>query len=169
MSAMASQATSVSSICSTFCSGADQRKHQSSVSLVFVRAIHRFSVVSTHKEPASHAENVSIWWRHHVRIGHWALQHIRDLNTVIAVLDRLIFNMSPYPDRKVHGANMELTWVLSGPDRPHVGPMNLAIRVYMEICFILEQSTGSTSTDQGLILLTKGCGITPMSSVLYLS
>ena len=32
------------------------------------------------------------------------------------------------PDSKVHGANMRPTWVLSTPDGPHVGPMNLAIR-----------------------------------------
>ena len=32
------------------------------------------------------------------------------------------------PDSKVHGANMGPNWVLSAPDRPHVGPMNLAIR-----------------------------------------
>ena len=29
---------------------------------------------------------------------------------------------------KVHGANMEPTWVLSARDGPHVGPMNLAVR-----------------------------------------
>ena len=34
-----------------------------------------------------------------------------------------------YPDSKVHGANMGPTWVLSAPDGPHVGHMNLAIRV----------------------------------------
>ena len=32
------------------------------------------------------------------------------------------------PDSKVHGANMGPTRVLSDPDGPHVGPMNLAIR-----------------------------------------
>ena len=32
------------------------------------------------------------------------------------------------PDGKVHGANMEPTWVLLAPDGPHAGPMNLAIR-----------------------------------------
>ena len=32
-------------------------------------------------------------------------------------------------DSKVHGAKMETTWVLSAPDGPHVGPVNLAIRV----------------------------------------
>ena len=33
------------------------------------------------------------------------------------------------PDNKIHGANIGPTWVLSAPDGPHVGPMNLAIRV----------------------------------------
>ena len=39
----------------------------------------------------------------------------------------LIFHT--FPDSKVPGANMGPTWVLSAPDGPHVGPMNLAIRV----------------------------------------
>ena len=34
-----------------------------------------------------------------------------------------------YPEKKVHGANMGPTWVLSVPDGPHVGPMNVAISV----------------------------------------
>ena len=34
-----------------------------------------------------------------------------------------------YPDSKVHVANMGPTWALSAPDGPHIGPMNLAIRV----------------------------------------
>ena len=33
-----------------------------------------------------------------------------------------------FPDSKVHGANVGPTWVLSAPDGPHDGPMNLAIR-----------------------------------------
>ena len=33
------------------------------------------------------------------------------------------------PDSKVHRENMGPTWVLSAPDGPYVGPMNLAIRV----------------------------------------
>ena len=32
------------------------------------------------------------------------------------------------PDSGVHAAIMGPTWVLSAPDGPHVGPMNLAIR-----------------------------------------
>ena len=34
-----------------------------------------------------------------------------------------------FPDSKVHAANIGPTWVLSAPDGPHVGPMNLAIVV----------------------------------------
>ena len=36
-------------------------------------------------------------------------------------------NFDTAQDSKVHGANMGPTWVLSAPDGPHVGPMNLAI------------------------------------------
>ena len=53
MSAMASQITGVLSVCSNICSGADERKHQSSVSLAFVRGIHRPPVDSPHKGPAT--------------------------------------------------------------------------------------------------------------------
>ena len=49
MSAMASQITSVSIVCLNVCSGADQRKHQSSASLAFVTRIHRSPVDSPHK------------------------------------------------------------------------------------------------------------------------
>ena len=34
-----------------------------------------------------------------------------------------------YPDTKIQVAHMGPTWVLSASDGPHVGPMNLAIRV----------------------------------------
>ena len=49
MSAMVSQITGVTIVYSTVCSGADQRKHQSSASLAFVRGIHRWPVNSPHK------------------------------------------------------------------------------------------------------------------------
>ena len=41
-----------------------------------------------------------------------------------------------YPDNKVHGANMGPIWVLSPPVGPHVGPMNLAIRVFVVITLL---------------------------------
>ena len=47
-SAMASEITGVSIVCSAVCSDVDQRKHQSSASLAFVRGIHRWiPLVST--------------------------------------------------------------------------------------------------------------------------
>ena len=53
MSAMASQITGVSIVYSTFCSGTDQRKHQSSASLAFMKGIHRWPVYSPHKGPVT--------------------------------------------------------------------------------------------------------------------
>ena len=53
MSAMASQTTSLTIVYSTVYSGVDQRKHQSSASLAFVRGIHRWPVNSPHKGPVS--------------------------------------------------------------------------------------------------------------------
>ena len=64
MSAMASQITSLTIVYSIVYSGADQRKHQSSASLAFVRGIHRWPVNSQHKGPVTR-KNVSIWWRHY--------------------------------------------------------------------------------------------------------
>ena len=53
MSAMASQIAGVSMFCLTVCSSADQRKHQSSASLAFVRGIHRWPMNSPHKGPVT--------------------------------------------------------------------------------------------------------------------
>ena len=53
MSAIASQITSLTIVYSTIYSDADQRKHQSSASLAFVRGIHRGPVNSPHKWPVT--------------------------------------------------------------------------------------------------------------------
>ena len=53
MSAMASQITSLTIVHSAVYSGEDQRKHQSSASLAFVRGIHRWPVNSPHKGPVT--------------------------------------------------------------------------------------------------------------------
>ena len=45
------QITSLTIVYSTVCSGSDQRKHQCSASLAFVRTIHRWPVNSPHKGP----------------------------------------------------------------------------------------------------------------------
>ena len=63
MSAMTSELIGGSIVFSTVCPGADQRKHQSSASLPFVRGIHRSPVDSPHKGPVTRQSY--IWWRHH--------------------------------------------------------------------------------------------------------
>ena len=133
MDTMASQFTSPTIVNSTVYSGADQRKHQSSASLAFVRRIHRWPVNSSHKWPvtrkmfpfddviillalfygnpptvissqmASNAWSVSMWWR---------TMHMRRQGKEV------------HPDSKFHGANMG----------PHVDPMNLVIWVHLWCC-----------------------------------
>ena len=94
MRAMVSQITGVSIVCWTVCSGADQRKHQSSASLAFVRGIHRWPVNSPHKGPVTRKmfpfDDVIMWqlrcaasispplmfWRCQTGIGRWTdIQH----------------------------------------------------------------------------------------------
>ena len=53
MGAMASQTTGLTIVYLTVCSSADQRKHQSPVSLAFVRGIHRWPGNSPHKWPVT--------------------------------------------------------------------------------------------------------------------
>ena len=53
MSAMAHQMSSLTIVYSTVYSGADQRKHQSSGSLAFVKEIQRWPVNSPHKGPVT--------------------------------------------------------------------------------------------------------------------
>ena len=62
MSVMASQITNLTIVCSTVYLGTDQRKHQSSASLAFVRGTGDQEFPA---KRASNAENVIIWWRHH--------------------------------------------------------------------------------------------------------
>ena len=62
-----------------------------------------------------------------------------------------------YPDSNVHVAHMGPTWILSAPGGPHVGPMNLAIRVYklydatwIHLMWVLSFRTENSSGLQGL-------------------
>ena len=63
MSALASQIISVSSVCSTVCSGADQINHQSSASLASAR--NPPVTGGFPSQNSSNTENAFIWWRHH--------------------------------------------------------------------------------------------------------
>ena len=53
MGTMTSQITGVSIVCLTVCSGEDERKHQSYVSLAYVRGIHQWPVDSLHRGPVT--------------------------------------------------------------------------------------------------------------------
>ena len=65
MGAMTSQITSLTSVYSTVYSGADQSKHQSSA-LLAICAGNSPGTGELPAQMASNAENVSIWWRHHI-------------------------------------------------------------------------------------------------------
>ena len=60
--AVASQFTSLTIVYWTVYSGADQRKHQSSASLAFVRGIHRWPVNSPHKWPVMRKMMMTSSW-----------------------------------------------------------------------------------------------------------
>ena len=67
----------------------------------------------------------------------WIFLRKRRYICIICVFIMSTVRQHRYPDSKVHGANMGPIWVLSAPDGPHIGPMNLAIRVvaiYMTVC-----------------------------------
>ena len=53
MSAIASQITGVSIVCSAVCSGENQRKRQSSASLAFLKGTHWWPVDSPNKGPVT--------------------------------------------------------------------------------------------------------------------
>ena len=64
MGIMASQVTGVWPVCPVVCSDANQRKHQNSASLVFVRGLTGERWFTSQR--ASKAESFAISWRHHV-------------------------------------------------------------------------------------------------------
>ena len=87
-----------------------------------------------------------IWRDHHRWDQMYHVTYMEDVVGVIRLQTALISHyehilqnvyMVRSPDSKVHGANMGPTWVLSAPDGPHVGPMNLAIRGSL-LCFVVD-------------------------------
>ena len=69
----------------------------------------------------------------------WFIQLMNIITPSIFFKITILSAHNSFADNKVHGANMGPTWVLSAPDGPHVGPMNLAIWVacYGEMCSFL--------------------------------
>ena len=96
----------------------------------FVRGIHRSPVNSPHKGQWRGALMFTLIC---ARINDWVNNgEAGDLRRNRAHYDVIImitFQSHTFLDSKVHGANVGSTWVMSAPDGPHVGPMNLATRV----------------------------------------
>ena len=88
--------------------------------------------------------------------SHWKFWMFSVQQNIISNSWRLQHN----PDSKVHGANMDPTWVLSAPSGPHVGPMNLAIWEDLNITqgrWNIHTDFGFTKDDPYLML----AGMTP--------
>ena len=149
MIAMASQITGVSIVCSTACSGADQRKYHSSTSMALQMGMHQWPVDS----PRSNVENVSIWWRHHGAAVMRYLKHyatsLGDTHTGLHFdlwlrLPRKTSNLKAMPaiaetlpDSKVHGANTGPTWGSQDPGVPRVGPWTLLSGEPLQVIMVI--------------------------------
>ena len=81
MGTIASQITSLTIVYSTVYSDADERKHQSSGSLAFLRGIHRGPVNSPHKWPGTRKmfpfDDVIMNRVHSLLLGMWDIQNRR--------------------------------------------------------------------------------------------
>ena len=88
-------------VCSTLCSGADQRKHQSSASLAFARGIHWWPMDSHHKVPVTREmfpPDDVIMLR---EVGKWEIrvkEYIQTSSTIIINYPgmKLRFSVKPY-------------------------------------------------------------------------
>ena len=140
MGAVASQITRLTIVYSTVDSGADQRKHQSSTSLAFVRGIHRGPVNSPHKWPVTRKmvpfddvimELVPRRWPGR-GVSHFTWRAQTSFRGFVS--DIYIYNIYIYPDSKVHGPIMGQhgpIWGRQDPGGPHVGSKNFDIWVLL--------------------------------------
>ena len=157
MSAMAYQITSLSIVYSTVCSAVDQRKHQRSASLAFVRGIHRWPMDSPHKGPvtrkylplitSSYVDPLGMGkYRPHTQTkpsyfhGDTRATAVQVYITSTGIVMRLLLSQwinpkwfwcTHHPESKVHEANMGSIWGQLDLAKPHVGPMNFAIWTYV--------------------------------------
>ena len=68
---------------------------------------------------------------------------------------------SNHPDSKVQGATMGPTWVLSAPDGPHGGPINLAVYTILCQSYFFEWSE--------LLTRSQECSWVMTSSLVYMA
>ena len=113
MGAIASQITSLTIVFSTVYLDTDQRKHQSSASLAFVRGIHRRPVNSL-AQMASNAENGSTWWRHHEWLAHCTCIHCLRFITHFARGDHSHLIVKHYSDVIMSTTSSQITgvWII---------------------------------------------------------
>ena len=119
MGAMASQITSLTIVYST---GADQRKHQSSASLAFVRGIHRWPVNSPHKRPVTWKmfpfDDVIMIWIANIAISIFTMAEVEPSAVVVMTMrcrsemwDKNSKLMALIPYRNITSINPNL-WAL---------------------------------------------------------
>ena len=141
MSPMASQITSLTIVYSTVYSGADQRKHQSSASLAFVRGIHRWPVNSPHKGPMTRKmfpfNDVIMWWFTLIPFASWFLLPALPLNYALSCSEnglvpqeriKTIFSQN----KPIFKQKMSLK-IVSAKYRPFVGT-GATYTISLEIC-----------------------------------
>ena len=108
LGAMASQITSLTIVCSTIYSGPDQRKHQNSASLAFVRGIHRWPVNSPHKWPVTRKmfpfDDVIMLFL--VRLNPVQQSSISIWPSVVYTADSLIHSYTAGRQARIHLGNM---------------------------------------------------------------
>ena len=132
MGTMACQITSFTSVYSTVFSGADQRKHQGSVSLAFVWGIHRWPVNSPHKWPVTREifplddVIISIWKKN----GCWRKPNIIFWKVFYS------FSYSTYRLRKLH---LQIIWTFILPIQNTITEPVMPF-VFISCPFVLELS-----------------------------
>ena len=104
MSRIVSQITSFAIVYSTVYSGANQRKHQSSMSLAFVQGIHRWPVNSPHKWPVTGKmfpfDVIIMSWSDKIHPT-YTLVNLTSQSTgssLIKVMDCSLFSFKPFPE-----------------------------------------------------------------------
>ena len=116
MGAIASQITSHTIVYSTVYSDADQRKHQSSASLAFVRGIHRGPVNSPHKWPVTRKmfpfDNVIMY--HAAKPFHSACNPFEDQLPLDQIYTYLIFKWVAMLWLKLRSTEPHTQWWPSG-------------------------------------------------------
>ena len=133
MGTMASQITSLTIVNSSVYSGADQRKHQSSASLAFVRGIHRRPVNSPHKGPVTRKmflfDDVIMWcvWtgsRCHVDVFWVITKYLTDvISTVLS--GRISKSSEPYSAKKTKKDYHDVDGIMNERDNRKLCPNQL--------------------------------------------